>query len=363
MAYRFLSGIAALTAVSLAFHPAQAQSIAAVLPAYQKTLSIASVAGVTASSFSGVALHQANSALFVVDNGNANVYELTVTGTVVRTISTSGITDPEGIGYYRLNTFFIAEEGKSNILRVDIPATGTGPLDWSSVPALNLASNWGNTGVEGISYCGANNTLYAVKEINPPRLYRITLDNTGAFQTSYENDPFNIESNAGDAADIYALSDGNFIIVNQEQNRLEGYGPNGEPLSRLSLGMTKPEGIAIDTADGTIYIVGEPREFCVFKKPISPALEPVDCCKGYSVKTSPSGLPGRPIAMTISVPRRSAVSIECILLNGRHSQLLESVFEKGAWLMRPKLPGSAAGIRLLCISTGPFKKIIACSLP
>jgi hypothetical protein len=33
------------------------------------------------------------------------------------------------------------------------------------------------------------------------------------------------------------------------------------------LGMSKPEGLAIDTATQTLYVVGEPAEFWVFKKP------------------------------------------------------------------------------------------------
>jgi uncharacterized protein YjiK len=341
----------------------QAQSIAASLSRYQKTLSVTSVQGITAASFSGVALQLPDRKLFAIDNDNANIYELTLTGTVVRTIGTQGITDPEGISHYRDNIFFIAEEGTSKILRVEIPATGNGPLNCSSVPSITLGSGWANTGVEGVSYCAANNTAYAVKEINPPRLFRITLDNSGGFVSLYPNDPFNIETKEGDAADIFALNDGNFIIVNEERNRLEGYGPTGTLLSTLSLGMKKPEGLAIDTTDGTIYIVGEPRGFCVFKgstgeRELEPGAKP-----GFSISVTSTGRGESPLSATVTLPWRTVVSIECILLDGSHYRVFESVMKAGSHELRPLTERLPRGISLLRFSAGPFKRVVRCVLP
>jgi uncharacterized protein YjiK len=341
----------------------QAQSIAASLSRYQKTLSVTSVQGITAASFSGVALQLPDRKLFAIDNDNANIYELTLTGTVVRTIGTQGITDPEGISHYRDNIFFIAEEGTSKILRVEIPATGNGPLNCSSVPSITLGSGWANTGVEGVSYCAANNTAYAVKEINPPRLFRITLDNSGGFVSLYPNDPFNIETKEGDAADIFALNDGNFIIVNEERNRLEGYGPTGTLLSTLSLGMKKPEGLAIDTTDGTLYMVGEPREFCVFTRSTENRSSEQSADPEFSFSTAPTGLIDRPIAVRITLPRRASVSIECILLDGSHYRVFKSVMKAGSHELRPLTERLPREISLLRFSAGPFKRVVRCVLP
>jgi uncharacterized protein YjiK len=363
MVHRTLLCLVMLTALQGSFARANAQSIAASLSSYKKTLSVTSVAGITATSLSGLALQLPNRALYAVDNDNANVYELTVTGTVVRTITTQGITDPEGIGHFHDNTFFIAEEGNSRILRVEIPAAGAGPLNWSSAPALQLATNWGNTGVEGVSYCRTNNTLYAVKEISPPRLYRITLDDSGGFLSAYENDPFNIEDHEGDAADIFALNDGNFIIDNQERNRLEGYGPTGNLLSTLSVGMNKPEGIAIDTTDGTIYMVGEPREFSVFKRSTRD-LSPGSSSKpGFSISIASTGMRERPLAAMVTLPRRAPVTIDCILLDGRDFRLYESILEVGSHELRPLIRRLPQGISLLRFSAGPYRRVIRYALP
>jgi uncharacterized protein YjiK len=136
----------------------------------------------------------------------------------------------------------------------------------SSGTALNIAPNQANSGIEGVAYRASDKTAFAVKELDPPRFYRIALDAAGNPTASFPNEPFDIESKAGDAADVLALNDGNFILVNQEQDKLEGFGPQGQPLSSLPLGMSKPEGIAVDTATGTIYVVGEPLEFRVFRK-------------------------------------------------------------------------------------------------
>lgn len=363
MVHRTLLCLVMLTALQGSFARADAQSIAASLSSYKKTLSVTSVAGITATSLSGLALQLPNRALYAVDNDNANVYELTVTGTVVRTITTQGITDPEGIGHFHDNTFFIAEEGNSSILRVEIPATGTGPLNWLSAPALQLATNWGNTGVEGVSYCRTNNTLYAVKEISPPRLYRITLDDSGGFISAYANDPFNIEDHEGDAADIFALNDGNFIIDNQERNRLEGYGPAGALLSTLSLGMTKPEGIAIDTTDGTIYMVGEPREFSVFKKSTENFAPESGSQKGFSISIASTGTRERPFHATVTLPRRTTVAIDGMLLDGRHFPVYESVMEAGSHELHPRIRRLPPGISLLRFSAGPYRRVIRCALP
>lgn len=130
---------------------------------------------------------------------------------------------------------------------------------------LNLGPDMGNSGIEGVAYRAADRTAFAVKETSPSRMYRIVLDSAGNPAQSFPDQPFDIGNKSGDAADLAALDDGNFILVNQEQDRLEGFDPQGKPLSNVTLGMSKPEGIAYDAATGTIYVVGEPREFAVFR--------------------------------------------------------------------------------------------------
>jgi uncharacterized protein YjiK len=259
----FLLAVASLGAMN----PAQAQkaSLAASLGDYGPGLKSATVAGLSVKSFSGVAFHPETGNLYVVDNDNATVYELSVTGLLLRAVSTTGFADPEGISYQGGDYFLIAEEGPANIVRVALPRTGSGPVARAGAVSLNLGPDMANFGIEGVSYRHADQTAYAVKEISPSRLYRITCDSGGIPKAVAPDQPFSLGALDGDAADVWALDDGNFILVNQEQNRLVGFDSTGKVLSSLALGMSKPEGIAIDTRDGTIYIVGEPMELTVWK--------------------------------------------------------------------------------------------------
>src|SRR4051812_21297569 len=113
MAFRMANRMALRMAIWLAAFaplPALAQSIAARLAEYQTVARVASVAGVSAKSFSGVAFHPVTRTLYVIDNDNAIVYELDTTGALRRTLATSGLTDPEGIAYQSDDYFLITEE-------------------------------------------------------------------------------------------------------------------------------------------------------------------------------------------------------------------------------------------------------------
>lgn len=349
---------ATLVMLTGAFRTAPAKSIAESLADYRKETSITSVLGATGTSFSGVALNRETGKLYVVDNGNANIYVLSLTGTVERTITTRNLNDPEGICHLKDNTFFIASEGSGSILRVEIPPTGTEPLSVSGAPSFLLGSSWGNNGIEGVSYCTTDNMLYVVKEINPSELFRITLDDRQEFIESYDNDPFDISDRQGDAADITALNDGNFIIVNQESNRLEGFGPTGELLSTFSVNMVKPEGMAIDTTNGTIYMVGEPREFCVLKPTTvsvatGPTARPVLQC----AISGPGGF-GKSYEATITLSVRSPVAIKSFTPDGKRFGTFHSVLNSGSHRVQLQCAFRTKGIYLFRITAGDLRQSV-----
>lgn len=335
---------------------AEAQSIAASLSNYQATLKLAAVAGVSAKSFSGVAFHPETRTLYVVDNDNAVVYELSTSGALLRSIATSGFLDPEGIAYQADDYFLVAEEGLANIVRIRIPRTGSGPIAKSTGSAFNLAPNQANSGIEGVSYCPAKNTVYAVKETDPPRFYRIALDGAGNPNASFPNEPFNIEGKSGDAADIYALNDGNFILVNQEQNRLEGLGPQGQALSSLPLGMSKPEGIAMDTATGTIYVVGEPLELHVFKRTDTRLRNAGFGNGSASFSVLPGGMAGGARAIRFSLPNRTLVHIDFSAPDGTWTPLYDGTMDKGLHEIDLDRRGPMAGIGFYRLSAGAFHR-------
>jgi len=245
--------------------PVSAQSIAASLSTYQKSFET-DIAGISGTSTSGVTFHPGSKTLFIVDDANTTVFEISLSGVLIRSITLSGFEDTEGIAYHYGDYFFLVEERLANVVRARMPQAGSGPVSRDSCTALNLGPNMGNSGLEDIACTATPAMAYAVKESAPPRLYRITLDGNGNPAGFSQNDPFNIEAISGDAAGLFVLSDGNFLILSQEENKLKGYNPTGEKLSEVSLGMTKPEGITVDQSDSTIYIVGEPRQLFILKK-------------------------------------------------------------------------------------------------
>ena len=244
--------------------PLHAQSAAFRLDVYAKTLDV-QIAGGGLSGISGITFEPVGKTLYTVcDNGRV-VYEIGLDGTYVREITLEGFNDVEGIAFQSGRYFLIAEEQRANIVRVEIPAEGAGPVQRTGGELLSIANNLGNTGVEDVAWCTSQGTAYAVTEKNPKTLYRIACDESGVPLAAYADDPFSIEDTPDDAAGLFVCSDGTFIVCNQEENRLIRYSTQGERLSELFLGMTQPEGVTIDEETGVMYVAGEPGQLCVFE--------------------------------------------------------------------------------------------------
>ena len=64
---------------------------------------------------------------------------------------------------------------------------------------------------------------------------------------------------------MYALDDGNLLLLSQEGRTLYGVDTNGNVLPQIQLTMNQPEGVTLNKADNAIYIVGESRQLGVLK--------------------------------------------------------------------------------------------------
>jgi uncharacterized protein YjiK len=373
-------GIMAILALSSGAGYAPAQSPAAALSGYEQILKVTSVAGLSANSISGVAFHPETKTLFVVDNQNAMIYELSKAGALLRSMATTGIDDPEGISYQGDDFFLITEEGLANVARVKLPRTGSGPVAKAGGASLNLGPDMANSGIEGVSYRPSDKAVFAAKESSPSRLYRITVVGAGVPNASFPGEPFDVSAHGGDIADILALNDGNFILVNDEGNKLEGFGPQGQALSSLSLGMTQPEGIAIDTADGTIYVVGEPQELSVFKRKTTRVRrnltektgkagrgESGPGETGFSCSLSTQGATGSATVLRYILPRRTSVRIRFITLEGAGHEVFSGVVDAGEHSLALSRPGTftasvapvaSARIGFYRFTAGDFTRIL-----
>lgn len=223
------------------------------------------IAGISASNISGVAFQPVSKTLYIVDNKECAVYEITTHGRLIRQILLDGFEDTEGIAYHSGFHFYIVEERRADLSLILLPSAGNGSVKRDKSIVLHFNGDWKNSGLEGVAYSEAKNLVYVTKEKHPPRLYSVIPDNSGNPVQFEKNKPFNIEENPGDAADLFALSDGNFLVLNQELDKLIGYDPRGKVLSERTLGMNQAEGVTVDSS-GCIYVVGEPKQFCVFGK-------------------------------------------------------------------------------------------------
>ena len=287
------------------------------------------------------------------------IFELDSKGALLRTISTSGFNDLEGICHYKGNEYFLADEYRSEVVRVSIPETGNGPVNKNEGIVFPVGLPAGNEGIEGVSYCASNNTLYAVKEKNPPRLYTLPLTSGAEVDSVIPNAPFNIEANGGDAADIAALSDGNFIVLNQEKNLLIGYDPDGRALSELSLAaMRQPEGLAVDNSDGTLYVSGEPAQFAVFrKKETAASAWTPNVPTGFNASFH-AGLQPKSVVCGFSLPRPMHIAIDLFSADGKRRPAASRQVGAGAHSIEFPLKAQRSGLVIYRFTAGSFTYIV-----
>jgi len=357
--FAVIAAVIVFSNVSRAAQP----SIAASLAGYVQALGIEQIDGIPDSNVSGVAYNPNTKTLFLVDNNTCTIYELSKGGVVLRTIRTTGFEDMEGIAFQKDSFFFVTEEQRGNIDRIVIPEKGNGMLHEINAAVFNVAKGFGNSGLEGVSYCVSNATVYSVKEKDPPRLYRIVLDSVGNPKEAFPNDPFNLENNSGDAADIFALADGNFILDNQEENKLIGYGPTGLKLSELKLPqMTQPEGITVDTSDATIYVVGEKRQFFVFKPKTKISSLPPATNSLPDIFIEPKTAASRLPVLRLRLSKVSSATIAVHSALGAEFKIINKVLSTGIHEIPLPIPHGFHGILICSCTIGSWDRTVKCAV-
>ena len=151
------------------FESLSAQSIAALLGEYRETLK-KELQVASASQISGGAFDPTTGTLLVVDNGNCNLFEVTTTGELLNTISLNKFDDVEGIAYEMGSSFIVAEEARGNVVRISIPTSRTGSIDWNDCEKLNVGTGWNNTGLEDVAYVALNAGKSGVTAVRPSGL-------------------------------------------------------------------------------------------------------------------------------------------------------------------------------------------------
>ncbi len=244
---------------------------------------------------SGLSYNEGNNLLYGIDNSTNNIFEMDTDGNVIRMIELNGFDDTEAIAYMGNGEFAIAEERRGRITFINIGTSLS--VNYPST-FVQLNGTWNdNSGLEGLGYDAATNTMYVIEEYASMAIYAFTVPSSRTGTIS-PTTPFNIQGNYGftDLSGLHQLNlpstftphqfSENILILSDNNMALVEVNPaNGIEISRLGLGngganntlingVPQPEGVTVDS-DGNIYIVSEPNHFYRFKRSYFPYAPPV----------------------------------------------------------------------------------------
>lgn len=267
--------VSGLTATLLAVTNVSANKTPTLLPSilkgYQLQGKPLSIQGLKDNA-SGLTYSPVTNTLFMVVNNPETLYELSLSGEVLRMIILQGFEDTEGVAHIEGNRFAVLEERRSEINFIDInPETLVVKKSDSDRFALNIfTSSEKNLRLEGISIDHSTGDIYLVKEKSPRALYKVSglLDGKNNVQVST---PWNLEDDNNGSSDLsglfFAPEQQRLLVLSDESSKLTEFSLDGKPISEIRLSsfwqaqhknIPQAEGVAV-SADGTLYIVSEPN--------------------------------------------------------------------------------------------------------
>ncbi len=256
----------------------------------EPTRTSAPTGNLLAQEASGVTYNWDTNTLFVVGDGGTAIVEVSLTGALISTMTLAPGSSPqgtdfydtEGITYVGNGQFVLTEERYRQLDKFTYQAGAT--LTHANAQTVDLGTDIGNIGNEGVSYDPLTGGYIVVKEISPQGIFQTNVDFTAGTATNGSSTtvmPTNLFdptlAGLGDMSDVYALSsnskylgtsdEGNILILSQESGKIVEVDRAGNVLSALTLqapstttglsiqAMTV-EGITVGP-DGTIYLVNE----------------------------------------------------------------------------------------------------------
>ena len=237
-----------------------------------------------ASEASAVTYNWDTDTLFVIGDEGTSIVQVSKTGALIDTMTIPAGTfdDTEGLAYVGGGQFAVIEERDRTVNLVTYAGDTT--LDPSTVKTVDLGTDIGNIGLEGVAFDPVSGDYVFVKENDPQSVFSSGVDfdagtatNGSATTENSTNlfDPALLGLN--DLSDVYALSalpaapgedpNGNLLILSQESglilevdptdgsivSQLTIQGDDDNPLSVVDQGH---EGLAFDR-DGNLYVVSE----------------------------------------------------------------------------------------------------------
>jgi uncharacterized protein YjiK len=211
---------------------------------------------------SGLTLDISGDFLWTVsDDPGDHIYQLSFTGEILGVLTGYEGDDMEGITMNPNDgTLWVAEEKLRQIVQL---TTEGEVLQVVDVP---VESNNLNDGLEGIAWNPENDHVFILNEKHPRKFIELNND----FEiVRYEAIEFDTPYEMTDLSGLFYLQENEeFWIVSDESEKIVVTDPDLNPLRGYSLPYDKFEGIAVDYANGRLYLVNDRRErLYVYKLP------------------------------------------------------------------------------------------------
>ncbi len=192
---------------------------------------------------SGLDLALDNMSLWTVSDRRSKIYQLDLTGQMMKEISIPG-NDLEGISLDSSGeTLWVVQESLGEILQVDTSG--------NEIHRIVIAGvRDGSGGLEGITMNSTNNHLFLLKEKDPSVLIELN--------TEYETALFKRISTALDYSGIdYNEVKDELWIISDQDKKVYRYDLTGAVLDSYPIDVDKAEGIAFDSVNNLVYIVSD----------------------------------------------------------------------------------------------------------
>jgi hypothetical protein len=212
--------------------------------------------------------------LFVLGDEGTAIAEINKQGQLVSsmTLNAGDFADTEGLTYVGNGQFVLVEERlrQANLFTYTAGAT----LSRGNVQTVDLGTDVGNIGLEGVSFDAATGGFIFVKETGPQGIFQTSLDfatgtaSNGSPTTENSTNLFDPALlGLTDIADVFALKDSNnLLVLGQEDGKLVAVDRAGNILSTLmitadadnplSVSNQGFEGVTLDN-NGLLYLTSE----------------------------------------------------------------------------------------------------------
>jgi uncharacterized protein YjiK len=228
-----------------------------------------SIAGVE-DDLSGITSHADSGALLVILNDPPTLLTLDKNLQVTRSNRLTGFDDTEDLCHVKGERFAVVEERRRNICEFDLPIDNAPVVYRDAVKTLIEKEEFGNKGLEGVTYIPARDEFIIVKEKKPMRIYALSRTSLGEADPEIRH-PWNAVKHSQQVVDLSALhfdtASGHLLLLSHESKSVTEVTLEGEKVAVLSLkagraglkgDIPQAEGITMGK-NGHLYIVSEPN--------------------------------------------------------------------------------------------------------